>query len=1632
MYVMIEDSATPVPNPSEDPVAQTSVFTTLQADMIAPILQTPRVTSVTSSGATLTVNANESGTVYFKVQPSSKSAPNVTTVKSEATNTGGTAYTRGDQDLEISLPSAATEYIVYVMIEDSATPVPNPSEDPVAQTSVFTTLQADMIAPILQTPRVTRVTSSGATLTVNADVAGTVYFKVQPSSETAPNVTTVKSEATNTGGTAYTRGDQDLEISLPSAATEYIVYVMIEDSATPVPNPLEDPVAQTSVFTTLQADMIAPILQTPRVTSVTSSGATLTVNANEAGTVYFKVQPSSEAAPNVTTVKSEATNTGGTAYTRGDQDLEISLPSAATEYIVYVMIEDSATPVPNPSEDPVAQTSVFTTLQADMIAPILQTPRVTSVTSSGATLTVNANEAGTVYFKVQPSSEAAPNVTTVKSEATNTGGTAYTRGDQDLEISLPSAATEYIVYVMVEDSATPVPNPSEDPVAQTSVFTTLQADMIAPILQTPRVTSVTSSGATLTVNANESGTVYFKVQPSSESAPNVTTVKSEATNTGGTAYTRGDQDLEISLPSAATEYIVYVMIEDSATPVPNPSEDPVAQTSVFTTLQADVIAPILQTQRVTSVTSSGATLTVNANEAGTVYSKVQPSSEAAPNLTTVKSEATNTGGTAYTRGDQDLEISLPSAATEYTVYVMVEDSATPLPNPSEVPVAQTSVFTTLQADMIAPILQTSRVTSVTSSGATLTVNASEAGTVYFKVQPSSEAAPNVTTVKSEATNTGGTAYTGGDQDLEISLPSAATEYIVYVMVEDSATPVPNPSEDPVAQTPVFTTLQADMIAPILQTPRVTSVTSSGATLMVNANEAGTVYFKAQPSSEATPNVTTVKSEATNTGGTAYTGGDQDLEISLPSAATEYIVYVMVEDSATPVPNPSEDPVAQTSVFTTLQADIIAPILQTPRVTSVTSSGATLTVNANEAGTVYFKVQPSSEAAPNVTTVKSEATNTGGTAYTRGDQDLEISLPSAATEYIVYVMVEDSATPVPNPSEDPVAQTSVFTTLQADIIASILQTPRVTSVTSSGATLTVNANEAGTVYFKVQPSSEAAPNVTTVKSEATNTGGTAYTRGDQDLEISLPSAATEYIVYVMVEDNATPVPNPSEDPVAQTSVFTTLQASDDTSQVARILVALVTLFVSYLYYLRRAAVAMAETEAVPADVVTFVPPTTTENQLPIPSATRFQPLLAATISTPAEDTAAVAEAERVAADAEALQALRAAARIREEQRREGPSNFTVVTPPMRQVAEAAKSVRTAANLLVVMQSSGCSPDLSDIRCLEAAIDAFGRERFWSNLLPFICNEASRLAEAYTANPVPILGTSAQLSIRISRRDCIGILANSLLCAWPDRPTLDVACAAPARDLPSINMDQLVSVTWAKKSSFGNTESAQGAKLESLLCYFQRQHDRIQAGTLPTDNVTFVLNSPPPLHWQSTHAPLSRLDVLPLHRSIGADSGSELFHADFANKCFGGGVLKNGCVQEEILLATHPEMIVGRLFLPVMTDVQAILVHGAETFAKTSGYKKTLKFEGGADEPVPRKFPWHAAFDAVDYSKQSPDVQARPESVRRELNKAWAAFKAPPGFTTPRVIATGNWGAGVFKGDAQLKALIQWVAASCAGD
>lgn len=57
----------------------------------------------------------------------------------------------------------------------------------------------------------------------------------------------------------------------------------------------------------------------------------------------------------------------------------------------------------------------------------------------------------------------------------------------------------------------------------------------------------------------------------------------------------------------------------------------------------------------------------------------------------------------------------------------------------------------------------------------------------------------------------------------------------------------------------------------------------------------------------------------------------------------------------------------------------------------------------------------------------------------------------------------------------------------------------------------------------------------------------------------------------------------------------------------------------------------------------------------------------------------------------------------------------------------------------------------------------------------------------------------------------------------------------------------------------------------------------------------------------------------------------------------------------------------------------------------------------------------------------DVQFREALMLREINKAFCGFS----MAATDVISSGEWGCGVFHGNAYLKALLQWIAASLAG-
>ncbi len=67
-------------------------------------------------------------------------------------------------------------------------------------------------------------------------------------------------------------------------------------------------------------------------------------------------------------------------------------------------------------------------------------------------------------------------------------------------------------------------------------------------------------------------------------------------------------------------------------------------------------------------------------------------------------------------------------------------------------------------------------------------------------------------------------------------------------------------------------------------------------------------------------------------------------------------------------------------------------------------------------------------------------------------------------------------------------------------------------------------------------------------------------------------------------------------------------------------------------------------------------------------------------------------------------------------------------------------------------------------------------------------------------------------------------------------------------------------------------------------------------------------------------------------------------DFANKFIGGGALRTGCVQEEIMFATHPELLVTILLCEKLSENESLVFVGFKKFHKHKGYSDTTTFDG----------------------------------------------------------------------------------------
>jgi poly(ADP-ribose) glycohydrolase len=346
-------------------------------------------------------------------------------------------------------------------------------------------------------------------------------------------------------------------------------------------------------------------------------------------------------------------------------------------------------------------------------------------------------------------------------------------------------------------------------------------------------------------------------------------------------------------------------------------------------------------------------------------------------------------------------------------------------------------------------------------------------------------------------------------------------------------------------------------------------------------------------------------------------------------------------------------------------------------------------------------------------------------------------------------------------------------------------------------------------------------------------------------------------------------------------------------------------------------------------------------------------------------------------------------------------------------DACRCPLDKSELEVVLRSAPEVDPRRSLDWLSRAVHA--TSGFFETLLPFVWQQAR---EAHGTLPaIAFLDAPGQQVL--TQRQCLAILASAFFCSFAERPSDD--CLS-LDDLPSINFDELYGGRGP-----GDVEVA---KLHMLFGYFERCRQRASAGDVLGRPIRFrrQQRSLTVSDWRGSVDRLVLPRVMPIGRSL--DEAKGMLRVDFANAIIGGAVLAYGCLQEEIMFSLCPELIVARLFCPILRDGEAIVILGAEQFSSASGYAEGLTYAGPYQDMTPigadgSLASYVVAIDALDFNAEDPGFEYTPQAILRELNKAFAGFDGPD---SPAEVATGNWGCGAFGGDPELKSVLQWLAAT----
>jgi poly(ADP-ribose) glycohydrolase len=340
-----------------------------------------------------------------------------------------------------------------------------------------------------------------------------------------------------------------------------------------------------------------------------------------------------------------------------------------------------------------------------------------------------------------------------------------------------------------------------------------------------------------------------------------------------------------------------------------------------------------------------------------------------------------------------------------------------------------------------------------------------------------------------------------------------------------------------------------------------------------------------------------------------------------------------------------------------------------------------------------------------------------------------------------------------------------------------------------------------------------------------------------------------------------------------------------------------------------------------------------------------------------------------------------------------------------LAERPRSLEAFARLRE--RVSGRAVHVTALRALAAAEPGLAA-RLFDRVIPSVLRHAQTLVHGAQPPTLPLHATGVAARASLPRGAVAGWVAHMLL------GTL----RRPGEAWNGLNFHHLLASEYPWEL----------AKLRCVLEYFDRIAERAPRGCIEVERLV----APPPstLEWLGEGAALTPFAVDETGAIEDADGHRQV---DFANAYLGGGVLRGGCVQEEIRFAVAPEHLAAMIISPRMAADEAIVMRGAERFAAVRGYARSLAFAGSCRDGSPRADDGtvdveFVAIDAVDYRWADPARQFTEAEMLRELGKARAGFRRD-GRGLP--LATGNWGCGAFGGDHATKAILQWIAASAEG-